>query len=106
MAEAIGNPLLDKFIKDLIVQILAMISEQERSESKRRQAQGIKLAKARGVYQGRPILYAANAKKPQKRVIYEKVVLMLNEGESISKIARVNGITRPTVYKIKKRAGA
>lgn len=27
MAEAIGNPLLDKFIKDLIVQILAMIAE-------------------------------------------------------------------------------
>ena len=41
MAEAIGNPLLDKFIKDLIIQILAMIAEQERTESKRRQAQGI-----------------------------------------------------------------
>ncbi len=26
MAEAIGNPLLDKFIKDLIIQILAMIN--------------------------------------------------------------------------------
>ena len=39
MAEAIGNPLLDKFIKDLI------IAEQERTESKRRQAQGIKIAK-------------------------------------------------------------
>lgn len=37
--EAIGNPLLDKFMKDLIIQILAMISEQERNESKRRQAQ-------------------------------------------------------------------
>lgn len=103
MAEAIGNPLLDKFIKDLIVQILAMIAEQERSESKRRQSQGIKLAKERGVYQGRPILYAANAKDPQKRIVYDKVVSMLKAGESISKIARVNGITRPTVYSIKKR---
>ena len=45
MAEAIGNPLLDKFIKDPIIQILAMIAEQERTESKRRQAQGIKIAK-------------------------------------------------------------
>ena len=42
MAEAIGNSLLDKFIKDLIIQILAMIAEQERTESKRRQTQGIK----------------------------------------------------------------
>ncbi len=45
MNEVIGNPLLDKFMKDLIVQILAMVSEQERNESKRRQAQGIKVAK-------------------------------------------------------------
>lgn len=44
MTEAIGNPLRHRFIKDLIVQILAMISEQERTESKRRQSQGIKLA--------------------------------------------------------------
>ncbi|WP_245338881.1 recombinase family protein, partial [Staphylococcus sp. GDX8P107P-1] len=28
MNEVIGNPLLDKFMKDLIIQILAMISEQ------------------------------------------------------------------------------
>ena len=48
MAEAIGNPLLDKFIKDLIIQILAMIAEQERTESKRRQAQGIKIFSSLG----------------------------------------------------------
>lgn len=48
MNEVIGNPLLDKFMKDLIVQILAMFSEQERNESKRRQEQGIKIAKKRG----------------------------------------------------------
>ena len=61
MNEVISNPLLDKFMKDLIVQILAMISEQERNESKRRQAQGI--------YKGRPLLYSPNAKDPQKRII-------------------------------------
>ncbi|WYJ79231.1 resolvase [Enterococcus sp. DIV1094] len=49
MTEAIENPLLDKFIKGLIIQILAMIAEQERTESKRRQEQGIKIAKANGV---------------------------------------------------------
>lgn len=51
MAEAVSNPLFDRFIKDLIVQILAMIAEQERTESKRRQEQGIKIAKMNGVYQ-------------------------------------------------------
>jgi len=101
MSEAIGNPLLDKFMKDLIVQILAMIAEQERTETKRRQAQGIAIAKSKGVYKGRPILYAPNARDPQKRLVYHRVVAMLNDGVAISKIAKEVGITRQTVYRIK-----
>lgn len=77
MAEAIGNPLLDKFIKDLIIQILAMIAEQERTESKRRQAQGIKIAKANGVYKGRPKLYSADTKNPQRRIVGHAVISIL-----------------------------
>ena len=102
MSEAIGNPLLDKFMKDLIVQILAMIAEQERTETKRRQAQGIAIAKSKGVYKGRPILYAPNARDPQKRLVYHRVVAMLNDGVAISKIAKEVGITRQTIYRIKK----
>ncbi|WP_031545160.1 recombinase family protein [Salinicoccus luteus] len=101
MSEAIGNPLMDKFIKDLIVQILAMIAEQERSESKRRQTQGIALAKAKGVYKGRPTLYSPTAKDPQKRLVYHRVVSRLKEGIAISKIANEVGITRQTIYRIK-----
>lgn len=105
MNEVIGNPLLDKFMKDLIVQILAMVSEQERNESKRRQAQGIQVAKERGVYKGRPLLYSPNAKDPQKRVIYHRVVEMLEEGQAISNIAKEVNITRQTVYRIKRDRG-
>lgn len=101
MNEVIGNPLLDKFMKDLIIQILAMVSEQERNESKRRQEQGIKVAKEKGVYKGRPLLYSPNAKDPQKRIIYHRVVEMLKEGQSISKIAKEVNITRQTIYRIK-----
>ena len=102
MNEAIGNPLLDKFMKDLIIQILAMISEQERNESKRRQAQGIKLAKEKGVYKGRPVLYSPNAKDPQKRLVYYRIVELLEKGNSISAISKEVGITRQTIYRIKK----
>ncbi len=91
----------DKFMKDLIIQILAMISEQERNESKRRQAQGIKVAKEKGIYKGRPVLYSPNAKDPQKRLVYQRVVEMLDQGISISKIAKEVDITRQTVYRIK-----
>ncbi|HDE7396682.1 TPA: recombinase family protein [Staphylococcus aureus] len=101
MNEVIGNPLLDKFMKDLIIQILTMVSEQERNESKRRQAQGIKVAKEKGVYKGRPLLYSPNAKDPQKRIIYHRVVEMLERGESITKISKEVNITRQTVYRIK-----
>lgn len=102
MAEAIGNPLLDKFIKDLIIQILAMIAEQERTESKRRQAQGIKIAKANGVYKGRPKLYSAETKDPQRRLVYKSIVQDLENGVAISKIAKDYNVTRQTVYRIKK----
>ncbi|UBU71670.1 recombinase family protein [Enterococcus faecium] len=102
MAEAIGNPLLDKFIKDLIIQILAMIAEQERTESKRRQAQGIKIAKANGVYKGRPKLYNANTKDPQRRLVYRSIVQDQENGVAISKIATDYNVTRQTVYRIKK----
>lgn len=102
MAEAIGNPLLDKFIKDLIIKILAMIAEQERTEYKRRQAQDINIAKENGVYKGRPKLYSADTKNPQRRLVYENIVKDLNEGIAISKISKQYGITRQTIYRIKK----
>ena len=105
MNKVIGNPLLDKFMKDLIIQILAMVSEQERIESKRRQAQGIQVAKEKGVYKGRPLLYSPNTKDLQKRIIYHKVVEMLKEVQAISKIAKEVNITRQTVYRIKNNKG-
>ncbi|TDM24803.1 recombinase family protein [Macrococcoides canis] len=104
MNEMIGNELLDKFMKDLIIQILAMISEQERAESKRRQAQGIEQAKKNNIYKGKPFEYSSNARDPKKRIVYQNVINQLNNNEAISKIAKENGITRQTVYAIKKRS--
>lgn len=101
MAEAIGNPLLDKFIKDLIIKILAMIAEQERTEYKRRQAQDIKIVKANDVYKGRPKLYSADTKNPQRRLVYKSIVQDLENGIAISKITKNYNITRQTVYRIK-----
>lgn len=101
MQEIIGNELMDKFVKDLIIQILAMISEQERAESKRRQAQGIAIAKEKGIYKGKPLEYSSNARNPQKRQIYFSIVEALNNNMSVSKIAKTYGISRKTVYRIK-----
>ena len=100
MNEVIGNPLLDKFMKDLIIQILAMVSEQERNESKRRQAQGIQVAKEKAYIRTTFIIFS-QCERSSKRVIYHRVVEMLEEGKAISKIAKEVNITRQTVYRIK-----
>ncbi len=55
----------------------------------------------KGIYKGRPVLYSPNAKDPQKRLVYQRVVEMLDQGISISKIAKEVDITRQTVYRIK-----
>lgn len=47
--------LMGTFIADLALQILSFVAQSERENIKKRQAQGIAAAKARGVHMGRPV---------------------------------------------------
>ena len=72
-----------------------------------RQKQGIQLAKERGAYKGGVVQYAKDSKNPQRRLVYETVVDLLKRKEAgeaitIKQIADKVGITRNTVYRIKK----
>ncbi len=49
-----GKDLMGTFIADLVLQILSFVAQSERENIKKRQAQGIVAAKARGVKFGRP----------------------------------------------------
>lgn len=49
-----GKDLMGTFIADLVLQILSFVAQSERDNIKKRQAQGIAAAKARGVRFGRP----------------------------------------------------
>ena len=49
-----GKDLLGTFIADIVLQILSFVAQTERENIKRRQAQGIAAAKAKGVRFGRP----------------------------------------------------
>ena len=51
-----GKDLMDTFIADLVLQILSFVAQSERESIKKRQAEGIAAAKARGVKFGRPPL--------------------------------------------------
>jgi DNA invertase Pin-like site-specific DNA recombinase len=55
-----GKDLLGTFIADIVLQILSFVAQTERENIKRRQAQGIAAAKARGVMFGRPRLESPN----------------------------------------------
>lgn len=49
-----GKDLLGTFISDLVLQLLSFVAENERTTIKQRQAEGIAVAKAKGIRFGRP----------------------------------------------------
>lgn len=50
----LNKDLMGTFIADLVLQILSFVAQSERDNIRKRQAEGIKAAKARGVQFGRP----------------------------------------------------
>ena len=53
-----GKDLMGTFLSDIVLQVLSFVAENERTNIRQRQAEGIEAAKARGVRFGRPPLEA------------------------------------------------
>lgn len=87
------------------MEIYKYTAEEERKKIKSRQREGIDLAKSRGVYKGSNTLYSATSKNPKYRVLYEKVVSLLQKNTPIVEIYRQTGVSRMTIYKIKREMG-
>jgi DNA invertase Pin-like site-specific DNA recombinase len=98
----LDNALISKMVRGIVINVLAWAAEQNLQDMKRKQAQGIAIAKKKGIYKGKPREYRIDAPNPQKRLIYGQIVTMLYENMSVSEIAKKTGVTRPTIYKIKK----
>lgn len=49
-----GKDLMGTFLSDIVLQVLSFVAENERTNIKQRQAEGIAVAKAKGVKFGRP----------------------------------------------------
>lgn len=77
----------DPFAK-LQLHLMGAFAEFERSIIRKRQAEGIAKAKARGVYKGRKV-----------SINYQKVMQLKNEGLGPTKIAAAMGISRVSVYR-------
>ena len=97
-----GNPLIDQFMLDMMVNLMGFVAQNEREKIRDRQRQGIVQAKRRGAYKGRPVKYAAQSKNREGRLVYEKVRDAITSGNYKSKaqLAREVGLSRQQLYRI------
>lgn len=96
---------LRQLLNNLILELYKYQAENERKSIRERQRQGIAVAKQKGVYKGRPTTYTYDAKDPQKRITYLKIIELLEKETPIKRISEATGVSRPTIYTIKNRYG-
>lgn len=87
MFEAINSMMLD---------MLAAVARKDYEDRRRRQAEGVKKAKAAGAYKGRPVDAKRNA----------AISEMLKAGQSWSSIQAASGCSRSTIARIAKETAA
>lgn len=94
-----GKSLVGKFIADVVLQVLSFVAENERATMKQRQAEGIRMAKLRGVKFGRPSV-------PDPDNIDEVLTLYKDRKITSSQACEMCGLTRGTFYRHLKKNSA
>jgi DNA invertase Pin-like site-specific DNA recombinase len=89
-------------ISKMIINILGIVSEIERTQILERQRQGIDLAKSKGVYKGRQKGTQEDTLKFLSKPKNKKVIKMLKEGYKSKDISTLVGVHINTITKIKK----
>lgn len=90
-----GKNLVGKFISDIVLQVLSFVAENERINIKQRQAEGIRIAKEKGVKFGRP-----------KAILPHNTIDILDKyiNKELTNIlaARLIGVSRGTFFRLVK----
>jgi DNA invertase Pin-like site-specific DNA recombinase len=87
----LNKDLMGTFIADLVLQILSFVAQNERETTRKRQAEGIKAARIRGVRFGRPI------KKPPEN--FNALVKEWERGNlAFDDILKQTGLKEATFY--------
>ena len=90
--------LTGKFISDIVLQILSYVAEIERNNIKKRQAEGIKIAKEKGVHMGRPkIVLPTN--------FNEVIMRYQNKEIDLQQTLKILNLNHSTFFKYKKIVG-
>lgn len=89
---ATGSDLTGKFVADMVLQILSYVAANERENIRKRQAEGIAIAKAQGKYKGRQ-------KKKYDKELFERTKTRCDNGEiTKTEFAEIMGVSRKTLY--------
>lgn len=84
--------LVGKFISDIVLQILSFVAENERDNIKQRQAEGIRIAKEKGIHMGRPRYV-----KPDN---FDEIVSLFKDKQiSLSEAISTLDLSKSTFYK-------
>ena len=83
--------LIGKFISDIVLQVLSFVAENERENIRARQAEGIALAKARGVKFGRPA-------KPYSDEFINILIRFRNKEISLKEALKSSGMKQSNFY--------
>jgi DNA invertase Pin-like site-specific DNA recombinase len=88
----INKDLMGTFIADLVLQVLSFVAHSERDSIRRRQAEGIAAAKARGVRFGRPV------KKPPEN--FAEIIRHMERGKlTLEQALARTGLKEATFYR-------
>ena len=90
-----GKNLVGKFISDIVLQVLSFVAENERTNIKQRQAEGIRIAKEKGVKFGRPKAILP----PNTNDILDKYI---NQELNNIEAAKLIGVSRGTFFRLVK----
>lgn len=85
--------LVGKFISDIVLQVLSFVAENERTNIKQRQMEGIRIAKEKGVKFGRPKVVTP----PNTNDILDRYI---NHETTNTEAASLMGVSRGTFFRL------
>ena len=87
-----GKNLVGKFIADVVLQVLSFVAENERETMRQRQAEGIRIARAKGIKFGRPGVAIPDD--------FENIVNLYKSNKiTCLQAIEMSGLTRGTFYR-------
>lgn len=89
-------------ISKMMISILGVVGEMERSQIKERQLEGVKIAKLKGTYKGRVKGSSEDVATFLSKEKNKKALELLKKGYKAVEISKITGIHINTVTKIKK----